>query len=61
MRAKDATAMQADDADAHLLLAEVAEKLNKRDEAVFEYKSYLKLDPAGGKSKAAQKALERLK
>lgn len=60
LRAKDATAMQADDADAHLLLAEVAEKLNKRDEAIIEYKAYLKLDPGGNKSKAAQKSLARL-
>lgn len=60
LRAKDATAMQADDADAHVLLAEVAEKLNKRDEAVVEYKTYLKLDPGGVKSKAVQKALARL-
>lgn len=60
LRAKDATAMQADDADAHFLLAEVAEKLNKRDEAIAEYRAYLKLDPGGQKTKAVQKALVRL-
>ena len=59
-RSKDAVQHQSDDPDAHLLLAETAEKLNKRDEAIAEYKAILTLDSSDAQLKAARKALARL-
>jgi cytochrome c-type biogenesis protein CcmH/NrfG len=50
-----------DDPEAHLMLAELALKLNKRDEAIAEYGACLKLDPSGKEAKDARKALARLK
>lgn len=61
LRSKDATTVQPQLPDAHFVLAEIAEKLKKRDEAVAEFTTYLKLEPDGDSSKAAQKALDRLK
>jgi len=61
LRSKDATTVQPQLPDAHFVLAEIAEKLKKRDEAVAEFTTYLKLQPDGDSSKAAQKALDRLK
>jgi Tetratricopeptide repeat len=43
------------------LLAEIAQKLNKRDEAIAEYNACLKLDPSEKQVKDARKALARLK
>ncbi|MDQ2833636.1 MAG: tetratricopeptide repeat protein [Acidobacteriota bacterium] len=60
LRAKDAVHVQPDYSDTHFTLAEVAEKMKKKEEAVAEYKAYLKLDPSGDKAKAAQRALEDL-
>ncbi len=59
-RSKDAVQHQTDDPDAHLLLAETAEKLNKREEAIAEYKAILTLDSSNSQLKAARKALARL-
>jgi tetratricopeptide (TPR) repeat protein len=59
-RSKDAVKHQPDDPDAHLLLAEIAQKLNKRDEAVAEYNALLKLDASDEQMKTAHKALARL-
>jgi hypothetical protein len=61
LRAKDAVKVQPDDPDGHILLADVAEKMGKKDEAVTEYEAYLKLDPEGDHVKAAQGALAKLK
>ena len=61
MRTKDAVKVQPQAADAHLALAEVAQKLGKRDEAVTEYTKYLELDPDGNGAKAAKKGLENLR
>jgi Tfp pilus assembly protein PilF len=57
MRAQDAVKTIPDDPLAHFALAESASKLKKTDEAIAEYKLYLKLDPDGEKAKAAQRAL----
>ncbi len=61
MRGRDAVKTVPDDPAAHLLLAEVALKLDKRDEAIAEYTACLKLDPTPKQAKDARKALARLK
>ena len=60
LRGKDATQTMPNDAESHFVLAEAARKLQKKDEAIAEYNAYLKLDPAGDWSKAAEKALSEL-
>ena len=60
LRGQDAVKLQPDDPEAHFVLAEVALKLNKTDEAVAHYRALLKLDPTDKQAKAAHKALERL-
>ena len=60
LRSQDAVKTSPDDPDAHFMLAETALKLNKKDEAVSEYKLYLKLDPEGEKAKDAKRALAEL-
>jgi hypothetical protein len=59
-RAKDAVTTIPDDPAAHFALAEGARNLKKNDEAIAEYKLYLKLDPGGEKAKSAQRALSEL-
>ncbi len=59
-RAQDAVKLYPDDENAHLALAEAADKLKKRDEAAEEYKVYLKLAPDGDKAKQAERALAAL-
>ncbi len=61
MRSKDATQAMPDDAESHFALAQAAEKLKKKDEAVAEYSMYLKLDPAGDRTAAAERALKVLR
>jgi hypothetical protein len=61
LRGKDAVKTQPDDPDGHWLLADVADKMGKKDEAVTEYEAYLKLDPDGDHVKAAKAALAKLK
>ncbi len=53
--------LQADDPEAHFALAQLAQQLGKKAEAAAEYASYLKLDPDGDSSRAAQKALTLLR
>ena len=60
LRAQDAVKTIPDDPMAHFALAETANKLNKKDEAVSEYRLYLKLDPGGDKVKDSQRALAQL-
>jgi tetratricopeptide (TPR) repeat protein len=60
LRAKDAVNLQPDYSATHFALAEIAEKMKKKDEAVAEYQTYLKLDPDGEKAKAAKQALAGL-
>jgi hypothetical protein len=60
MRRQDAVKTVPDDPVAHFALAEIALKLNKRDEAIAEYNACLKLDPVDKQAKAARKALARL-
>ena len=50
-----------DDPEAHLLLAEAALKLNKRDEAIAEFKATLQNDPDNNQKKSATRGLEELK
>ncbi len=61
LRSKDAVQHGPDDPDAHLLLAEVAQKLHKKDEAVAEYNAIFKLDASDRQIKTARKALANLK
>ena len=61
LRSKDAVKVQPQLPDAHLALAQIADKLQKRDEAAAEFATYLKLEPDGDGSKIAHKALNRLK
>jgi Tfp pilus assembly protein PilF len=60
LRAKDAVKVQPDYSAAHFALAEIAQKMKKKDEAATEFQTYLKLDPEGEKAKDAQKALADL-
>jgi hypothetical protein len=61
LRSKDAVKTIPDDPEAHLLLAQMAQRLNKKDEAVTEYNAALKFDPTDDQKKAASKALSELK
>ena len=60
LRAQDAVKTQPDYSAAHYALGEIAQKMKKKDEAITEYQTYLKLDPEGEKAKAAKKALTEL-
>ena len=61
LRAQDAVKIQPDYSAAHYALAEIAEKMKKKDEAIAEFQTYIKLDPDGEKAKEARKALDQLK
>jgi hypothetical protein len=61
LRGQDAVKTAPDDPDAHFALAEIAMKLNKRDEAIAEYNACLKLDPSEKQIKESRKALAKLK
>jgi Tfp pilus assembly protein PilF len=61
LRSQDAVKTAPDDPDAHFALAEVALKLNKKDEAIAEYNACMKLDPTEKEMKDSRKALARLK
>ncbi len=60
LRYKDAAARAPDEPDARFGLAEAANKLNKREEAVLNYREYLRLDAGGDHDKPARKALLKL-
>jgi tetratricopeptide (TPR) repeat protein len=60
LRTRDAVKCLPSDAETHLALAHIAQKLNKRDEAIAEYNAYLKLDPDGTEINQARKALSQL-
>jgi len=61
LRSQDAVKVAPDDSDAHFALAEIALKLNKKDEAIAEYTACLKYDPSPKETREARKALARLK
>ena len=61
LRAKDAVKIQPEYSTAHFALAETAQKLKKKEEAIAEYEAYLKMDPDGEKAKDAKRALDDLK
>jgi tetratricopeptide (TPR) repeat protein len=60
LRYKDAVDHAPDDPEARFGLAEAASKLKKTDEAVLNYREYLKADPDGDHDKDARRALARL-
>ena len=60
LRYKDAVDRQPDDPDARFGLAEAANKLKKRDEAILNYREAIKADPGGDHDKAAHRALKAL-
>jgi tetratricopeptide (TPR) repeat protein len=61
LRAQDAVKTQPDYSAAHYALGEIAQKMKKKDEAIAEFQTYLKLDPDGEKAKEAHRALDQLK
>jgi Tfp pilus assembly protein PilF len=61
LRARDAVKYQPSDPEAHFILARIAQKMSKRDEAIAEYDAYLKLEPDGDQTKQARKALGQLR
>jgi cell fate (sporulation/competence/biofilm development) regulator YlbF (YheA/YmcA/DUF963 family) len=61
LRAQDAVKIQPDYSAAHYALAEIAQKMKKKDEAIAEFQTYLKLDPEGEKAKEVRRALDELK
>lgn len=60
LRAKSAVSIQPEYSAAHFVLAEILQKMKKKEEAIAEFQTYLKLDPEGEKAKAAKKALAEL-
>ena len=60
LRYKDAVAHVPDDPDALFGLAQAADKLKKRDEAVANYRAAIKADPGGDHDKASRAALKQL-
>jgi tetratricopeptide (TPR) repeat protein len=60
LRYKDAVDHAPDDPDARFGLAEAASKLKKNDEAILNYREYLKADPDGDHDKDARRALAKL-
>jgi len=60
LRAKDAVKSLPSDPETHFALAHVAQKLEKRDEAIAEYNAYLQLNPDGLRIKQAHKAISEL-
>jgi TolA-binding protein len=60
MRAQDAVKLYPDDEMAHFALGLAADKMKKKDEAIAEYKVYLKMAPDGPKAKQVEKALNEL-
>lgn len=61
LRVRDAVKSLPSDSETHFALARIAQKLNKRDEAIAEYSSYLKMEPDGLNIKEARKALDQLR
>ena len=61
LRLQDAVKHLPEDAETHYALARMAQKLNKLDEAITEYGTYLKLEPDGENVKEARKSLDGLK
>ncbi len=59
-RYQDALAWKENDAVATFRMAQCYEKLEQRDEAITNYKQYLKILPEGPFSKEAKKALDKL-
>lgn len=60
LRFKDALERAPDDPDIRFYLAESANRLNKREEAVLNYRECLQLDPGGDHDRASRKALAKL-
>lgn len=60
LRAKDAITSVPEDPEAHLALAEAAQRLKKLEEAAAEYNLTLKLDLSDQQKKSAQKGLTEL-
>jgi tetratricopeptide (TPR) repeat protein len=60
-RYREALLYKDNDAAATYKLAVCLEKMNRRDEALAEYESYLKILPNGTEAAEAKKAIERLK
>ena len=59
-RAQDAVKLYPEDENAHYALGLAADKMKKKEEAIAEYKVYLKMAPDGPKARQAEKALDVL-
>jgi len=59
-RYQDALAWKENDAVATFRMGECYQKLDQRDEAIAQYRQYLKILPEGSFSKDAKRALEKL-
>lgn len=60
-RLEDAVKTDPKDPEAHCQLGEIAQKLEKRDQATSEYQACLKLEPDERQTKVARKGLTQLK
>jgi Tfp pilus assembly protein PilF len=60
LRYKDAVDHVPDDPDALFGLAQAADKLKKKDEAILNYRETIKADPGGDHDRAARAALKDL-
>lgn len=60
LRAKDAVKIQPDYSETRFVLAQIAQKMKKKNEAIAEYKAYLSVDPNGERKEAVVKALAEL-
>jgi tetratricopeptide (TPR) repeat protein len=59
-RAEDAVKLYPDDELAHWALAVAADKMKKKDQAIAEYRMYLKLAPDGKYARQAERGLDDL-
>ncbi len=61
LRAEDAVKTLPKDPESHFVLAQVLEKMHKRDEEAAELRTYLQLEPDGDFAKQAKRTLAQLK
>ena len=60
LRAQDAVKTLPNDPEGHFLLAQIAQQTKRRDEALAEFKNYLRLEPDGDHVKEARRRLAEI-